>query len=196
VPAARSKRYPASKKRNKPSLFARAPLAVKVGLLLLGALVAHVAWLNHHNTIKKEDFQRNRKEQARLVQQDVNKAVGGILTADAVIINAHENSFSLEDENEAAAEFNRLQVEWDRTEDGLEVRLKDSFPQQDVWARWNSIVGELRGLDKKALALHQLSATARSHEHTQRLAQAKQQLATAQKALDDFNVLLTQDTPQ
>src|SRR4051812_33667726 len=90
-----------------------------VGLLILAGTygLQQWGWRDQQHFISQELDQRERATIASSTEEQVVAAAGKRLNACAVVVNAHEQSFDVDQLRPTISEYNTLQEEWDKDED-------------------------------------------------------------------------------
>jgi hypothetical protein len=150
-------------------------------------------WESQQRFLAQQARINKRIESASATQEQLVTAVGEVLTGEAVIVGAHEQRFGTEQLDKSIDEYNALKDRWDRTEEGLRLRMQLFFPSSETQLRWVELQRELEHMDAEIQKLEAFKTTDVSQGHQNQISRCRAQISQLEARLAELARYMTRD---
>lgn len=163
------------------------------GLLVLciGAYLQHRSWEYQNKALLRQAQISGRISGAQATEEEVVRRVGQLLTAEALIVGAHEGSFDLNQLKETIAKNAGLRDEWDLAEEALKLRVRTSFSDRNVQRLLQELLSQFDPLYEDVEALQAFSTNGPSDGHKKQIAACRSRIGIIESKLEELTNAMT-----
>jgi hypothetical protein len=166
------------------------PLAVTVigGLLVfvISAFIQDRYWIKQQRFSARQVLISKTIDAATASESEIVDRVGKLISSYALIVGAHEHNLSEAELEEDRQKFNRMQLDWDVSEDLLKLKLRLYFASPQVQKEWQKIEDLLATLDEEIAKLFAIPIAERSSKHQKSLEECRSLITKTEAALADL----------
>ncbi len=166
------------------------PFVVTVlgGLLVLGisTWVQNRSWELQQRFLIRQATVTRKVAEAQTTRDDLVKHVGSLLTAEGLIVGAHEARLETKHLLEAIERNGRLREEWDLAEESLRMRVRAYFPDAAIRRSWEDVQRRLKDLYSLVEELQTFATSGPSREHQQQIADCRGAIERIEGQLADL----------
>jgi hypothetical protein len=169
------------------------PVTVVGGVLvlLISTSVQERYWKSQQLFLADQTLAKQRLDAAISTQEEMAKAVGRLLAANAVLVGAHEAQLERKQYAEVIDQHNLLQREWDLNKKTLDLHMKVNFQTPEIENAWLGVETILGDLDDKLTGLEQFKPDRPSKKQTEQIEQCRAAIGEAEKSLANLAQLMS-----
>lgn len=177
----------ATRKRLRLFVWLNKPFAVTlVGgalVFLISTFVQDRYWMSQQVFLANQTLAKQRLDAAISTQEEMAKAVGRLIAANALLVGAHESQLEKKQYGEVIDQHNLLQREWDLNEETLELHMKVYFQTPEIQQAWLHVRELLGDLDDKLTELQRFTPSKPSDKQTEQIEQCRKAIGTTEESL-------------
>jgi hypothetical protein len=162
-----------------------------VFVLLVSTRVQDRYWKSQQEFLADQTLAKQRLDAATSTQEELAKAVGRLIAANALLVGAHESQLEKKQYKEAVDEHNLLQREWDLGEETLELHMKAHFSTPDVQKEWTHVKELLGTLDDDLTDLQGFTPSKPSAKQDQAIKQCRAAIDETERGVATLAELMT-----
>jgi hypothetical protein len=147
-------------------------------------------WCFQQKYLEQREARADFRRRAETFQARFADKAGAYLYASDRLIAAHSDGFTGPDSVETLRIYNDVDAEWGRAEEGLLSELQRVFTARSVHDTYTTAISTFSMLDDAVDSLEVFPMSQGSHEHSQRVQEARTRLSEARDAMDSLNAMI------